>query len=104
VTAAATGVGLIVGLMLILGLLSLAVICAMKGKWVFFVLGWFSGIFWLVGASRLALPYSFWARRWYSDAKMADARRRFARRLQNRERAPWVPFPNHDHTREANGH
>jgi hypothetical protein len=41
---------LLVGLVLIGGLLGLASICAMKGKWVFFALGWLSGIFWIVGA------------------------------------------------------
>jgi hypothetical protein len=100
VPVAATGAGLIFGLILITALLGVAVICAMKGKWVFFAIGWFSGIFWIIGASRLALPDSFWARRWYGDAKMAEAKRRFARRMRNRERGPWVPFP--DHAREKN--
>ncbi len=47
---------LVVGLIVIGGRLAIGVICAMKGKWAFFVLGWFSGIFWIVGASRLAKP------------------------------------------------
>jgi hypothetical protein len=94
---------LIFGLILIGGLLSLAAICAMKGKWVFFVLGWFNGIFWIVGASRLALPDSGWARRRYGDEKMAQARRRFARRMRNRERGRWVPFPDHDAAPQEEG-
>jgi hypothetical protein len=73
--------GLILGLILIGGLLSLGVICVMKGKWVFFVLGWFSGIFWIIGASRLGKPHSYWARRRYGDLELAEAERRFSRRL-----------------------
>jgi hypothetical protein len=69
--------GLILGLTLIGGLLALATICAMKGKWVFFVLGWFFGIFWLIGAMRLAKPGSRWARTRYDPVDMARAERRF---------------------------
>jgi hypothetical protein len=54
--AAASGAALVFGLMLIAGLLAVGVVCALKGKWVFFALGWVSGIFWIVGASRLAKP------------------------------------------------
>ena len=53
------------GLVVIGGLLWLAAICAMKGKWVFSVLGWFMGIFWIIGAARLAKPESRWARTHY---------------------------------------
>jgi hypothetical protein len=73
--------GLIFGLVLIGALLSVAVICAMKGKWVFFVVGWFNGIFWIIGASRLAKPNSHWAKRRYGDLEMAEAERRFSRKL-----------------------
>jgi hypothetical protein len=69
------------GLIVIAGLLAVAVICAMKGKWAFFALGWFSGIFWIIGASRLAKPNSYWARRRYGELEMAEAERRFSRRL-----------------------
>jgi hypothetical protein len=79
VTLATTGVGLIVGLALIVGLLSLGVICAMKGKWVFFVVGFFWGIFWIVGAWRMGKPNSYWARRRYGDEQMREAERRFSR-------------------------
>jgi hypothetical protein len=72
---------LAIGLALIGGLLSLAVICAMKGKWVFFVLGWFSGLFWIVGASRLGKPRSYWAGRRYGELEIAEAERRFDGRL-----------------------
>lgn len=66
------------GVVLIGGLLWLAVICAMKGKWVFFVVGWFSGIFWIVGAWRLGKPSSYWAKRRYGDAELREAERRFS--------------------------
>jgi len=68
------------GLILIGGLLSAAAICAMKGKWVFFALGWFSGLFWIVGAMRLAKPRSRWAKRRYGDVDLERAQRRFSRR------------------------
>jgi hypothetical protein len=84
VLIATSVVGVIFGLILIGGLLWLATICAMKGKWVFFVLGWFSGIFWLVGAARLAKPWSRWARTRYGAQAMEAAGRRFPRRRFSR--------------------
>ena len=76
----ASSVGhLALGLVLIGGLLGLAAICAMKGKWVFFALGWFSGIFWIVGALRIAKPWSRWAKNRYGEREMAIAERRFSR-------------------------
>ncbi|HET9254135.1 MAG TPA: hypothetical protein VFO16_02900 [Pseudonocardiaceae bacterium] len=54
---------------------------AMKGKWGFFAIGWIFPIFWIVGAIRLAMPDSYWARRFYSPAKMNEARYRFRRRV-----------------------
>ena len=83
-TSASSVLRVIFGIMLIGALLGFAVICAMKGKWVFFVLGWFSGIFWMVGAWRLAKPTSFWAKRRYGDAEFAEAQLRFTRRLLSR--------------------
>jgi hypothetical protein len=77
--------GLIFGLVLIGLLLSAGVICAMKGKWIFFVVGWFSGIFWIIGASRLAKPNSYWAKRRYGDLEIAESERRFSRKLFPRE-------------------
>jgi hypothetical protein len=79
VILASSVVGLVLGLVLIVVLLGLGVICGMKGKWVFLVVGFFSGIFWIIGASRLGKPSSFWARRWYEDAEIAEAERRFSR-------------------------
>jgi hypothetical protein len=80
VILATSAAGLVFGLILIGALLALAVICAMKGKWVFFALGWFSGIFWLVGASRLAKPDSRWAKRRYGELELERARQRFSKR------------------------
>jgi hypothetical protein len=37
------------------------VVCAMKARWVFFVLGIFSGLFALIGALLPAKPGSSWA-------------------------------------------
>jgi hypothetical protein len=71
---------LLLGLILVGGLLSAAAICAMKGKWVFFALGWFSGMFWIVGAMRLAKPQSRWAGRRYGDVALEQAQQRFSRR------------------------
>jgi len=81
----ATGViHLVIGVALIGGLLTLATICALKGKWVFFALGWFCGIFWIIGAARLGKPGSRWARRYYvGTGLMAHAERRYSRSDSN---------------------
>jgi hypothetical protein len=81
VVAATSAVHVVFIVVILGGLLSLAVICAMKGKWGFFVLGWFSGIFWIVGAARLAKPESFWAKRRYGELEIAEAERRFSRKV-----------------------
>ncbi len=78
----------LIGLCLIGFLLAMAAICAMKGKWVFFALGWLSGIFWIVGAARLAKPNSRWAVRRYGDVERERAMRRFARRPLARMKQP----------------
>jgi hypothetical protein len=67
----------ILGLALIGVLLGCGAVCAMKGKWVFFVLGWFSGIFWIVGACRLGKPNSYWAKRRYGTVKLREAQLNF---------------------------
>jgi hypothetical protein len=92
VVSAISAARLVFGLIIIGGLLTVGVICAMKGKWVFFVLGWFSGIFWIVGASRLGKPNSYWARRRYGELELAEAQRRFSRRLLPR----WGGWPFRD--------
>ena len=65
---------------LIVGLLASGVICALKGKWVLFVLGWFSGVFWIVGACRLGKPGSRWATGRYGDVELERAQQRFTNR------------------------
>jgi len=68
---------------LALGLIALAinialvVTCFMKGKYIFGVIGIFSGLFSLIGAIRLAKPNSSWARDRYNDAKMAASGARY---------------------------
>jgi cell division protein FtsW (lipid II flippase) len=59
--------------------ISLMAICWLKGKRGFACLGIVIPLVWLTGAIRLGKPTSYWARRWYGDAKMAEAEQRFAR-------------------------
>jgi hypothetical protein len=58
----------------------LAVVCALKGKWAFALFGLVFGVFWLIGATRLAKPRSWWARRIYEDDEIKEAERRFSRK------------------------
>ena len=67
----------IIGLILVVALLGCAAVCAMKDKWIFFALGWFGGIFWIVGAVRLGKPKSRWAARRYNAVRLMEAQRRF---------------------------
>jgi cell division protein FtsW (lipid II flippase) len=69
----------IVGVAIGIGLL---VICWLKGKRAFAFVGIIIPFVWLTGAIRLAKPTSYWATRWYGDAKMAEAEQRFARSKQ----------------------
>ena len=55
-----------------------AVVTALKRKWWFFGLGFAINLLWYIGAIRLAKPDSYWARRFYSPTKMANAQERFA--------------------------
>lgn len=75
----------IVGIVIIGLLLAVAVVgvgvCALKGKWIFAFVGLFCGVFWLIGALRLGKPDSWWAKRRYGDAEMAEANRRFSRKV-----------------------
>jgi hypothetical protein len=76
-------VGDVLGFVIALAILaSVAVPCAMKGRWGLFALGFLGpGVFaWAIGATRLAKPGSAWARRFYGDEQMAEARQRFAER------------------------
>lgn len=56
---------------------ALCVICFLKGKLIWGVLGIYLGPIALVGASRLAKPGSWWARRRYGPAKLARSTDRY---------------------------
>jgi uncharacterized paraquat-inducible protein A len=62
--------------------ISLLVVCWLKGKRGSAFLGVVIPFVWLIGAIRLAKPTSYWATRWYSDAKMTEAEQRFAHSKQ----------------------
>ena len=90
---AESSLNLVAGLVVTLLLLVVPlVICAMKGKYGLAVSGIFFGVVAWVGAIRLAMPESYWARHFYSEAKREKARERFpaeAQRLNRyRERGP----------------
>jgi hypothetical protein len=64
------------------------VICILKRKLIMAIMSLFTtGIVAIVGASRLAKPDSYWARRFYDPAKLERARQRFP------DRAEYVPPP-----------
>jgi hypothetical protein len=66
---------------------SYTIVCLLKGKLVTGLIGLPVPLVALVGAARLAKPSSFWARRFYSAAKLARAEERFGERyLARRER------------------
>jgi hypothetical protein len=67
--------GTVGGLALVLGLVTVA---AAKGRIFYAVVGLFIPILALLGALRLAHPSSPWARRFYSEHKLARSRERFA--------------------------
>ncbi len=74
--------GLVFGLPILTGLLSIPIICGLKGKPVLAVIGVFGvpagGSLWaLIGAIRIAKPNSWWARRYYGPKEMAIAVQRF---------------------------
>ena len=54
------------------------IICLLKGKIFTGLIGFAVPIVSLVGSIRLAKPESFWAKRFYDEAKMDRSRRRFA--------------------------
>lgn len=67
--------------------ISYTIACLLKGKIATGLIGLPIPLVGLVGAIRLAKPSSFWARRFYDEAKMADAEGRFgAAHLARRER------------------
>ena len=58
--------------------------CLLKGKLATGVIGFPIPLVALVGAVRLAKPGSYWARRFYREAKMESAQERFGSRHQAR--------------------
>jgi hypothetical protein len=66
--------------------LVLAIMCFMKGRILLGVLGLFVPAFALIGAVRLGQPSSPWARRRYSERRLARAQARFA---SHRRLARW---------------
>jgi hypothetical protein len=65
-------------ILVIVGLsVAAAVVTALKGKPWFFLLGLVIGWCWIFGSLRLAKPNSWWARRFYDDAKLTQSRMRF---------------------------
>ncbi len=64
--------------------LALAGICIIKGKLATGLIGILVPVLALVGAIRLAKPFSVWARRRYTGAKLGRAQRRFGPAYQLR--------------------
>lgn len=77
-TANAALVAIVGDLAVLLLVTAFAVIAALKGK-PFLVLAGLvlTPVLWVVGTARLAKPNSYWARRFYTDAKIERAERRF---------------------------
>ncbi|HEY6761815.1 MAG TPA: hypothetical protein VI318_20110 [Baekduia sp.] len=61
------------------GVVALAIMCFMKGRILLGVLTLFVPIFGLIGAVRLAQPWSPWARRRYSPTRLERARQRHSK-------------------------
>jgi signal peptidase I len=72
----------IIGVLVVLALLAAAlaglVVTALKRKWGSLVVGFVFTPVWWVAAARLARPGSWWARRYYGEAKVERAERRSA--------------------------
>jgi hypothetical protein len=66
--------------------IALVVVCALKGKWGFVVLGFALPILWVIGAVKMAKPNSFWARQYYGDVSMSESEQHFV--LSKRKRRP----------------
>jgi hypothetical protein len=67
---------------------SLLVITALKGKYVFAVVGLLFTWFWIIGATRLAKPDSWWARHRYDASKLERSVERFkAQKAEQTHRA-----------------
>jgi hypothetical protein len=66
--------------------LAMVVVCGLKGKWGFVVLGFALPILWIVGAVKMAKPNSIWARQYYGDVTMSESEQHFV--LSKRDRTP----------------
>jgi hypothetical protein len=67
--------------------LAFIAVCLLKGKYRIALLGIFIPPLALIGAIRLALPGSRWARRWYSPTRLERAQARAAKHA-----ARWEPI------------
>jgi hypothetical protein len=76
--------GLIAASIAIVLLMAYTVVCLLKGKLVTGLIGLMVPVISLVGAIRLAKPESYWARRHYSEEKLARSRARFGAEHQAR--------------------
>jgi hypothetical protein len=66
-----------IGLYLLLGVAPL-VVTALKRQWLLLITGWLTvGLVWWIAALRLGRPDSWWARRFYSDDKLARSEARY---------------------------
>jgi hypothetical protein len=73
-----SGVNVLVLAIIVVAFVLPAVITALKGKWGLFVAGIFFHLCWWIGAIRLAMPDSYWARHNYNADKLNRSRARFA--------------------------
>jgi signal peptidase I len=71
-------IGVLVVLVLLAAALAGLVVTALKRKWGSLVVGFVFTPVWWVAATRLARPNSWWARRYYGEAKVERAGRRSA--------------------------
>jgi hypothetical protein len=70
-------IAIVVLALLWLSYLGSAVVTGLKGKSGMVMAGLFFCPCWWIGAIRLAKPDSWWARKFYDEDKLADARERF---------------------------
>jgi hypothetical protein len=69
-------------------LLGTLVVCGMKGKWGFVLLGFGVPVLWVIGAVKLAKPTSWWASRYYGDVAMSESEQHFVLSKRKRDEGP----------------
>lgn len=75
----------------LLGLIPAALVSILKGRLLFFAVGWILfGITWFIGALALAEPGSWWARRFYGEGRAARAADPIRHRRPARVTALWL--------------